>query len=174
MLWASPDFNRRGSERCGPRRTSTGEGLSAVRLPDFNRRKSERCGPRRTSTGEGLSAVGLPDFNRRGSERCGPRRTSTGEGLSAVRLPDFNRRGSECCALAGLQPALSAVRLPDFNRRGSERCGPRRTSTGESLSAVGLAGLQPARFGALWASPDFNRTPTARNKAIKNAKENAR
>ena len=29
--------------------------------------------------------------------------------------------------------------------------GPRRTSTGESLSALGLAGLQPARVGALWA-----------------------
>ena len=67
---------------------------------------------------------------------------------------------------------------PDFNRRESERCGPRRTSTGESLSAwrrtstgeslsaVGLAGLQPARFGAPWASPDFNRTSTAGNKAI--------
>ena len=61
----------------GPRRTSTGESLSAVGLA---------CGPRRTSTGEGL------DFNRRGSEHCGPRRTSTGEGLSAV-------------GLAGLQPA---------------------------------------------------------------------
>ena len=63
-LWASPDFNRRGSECCGPRRTSTGEGLSAVGLAG-----SERCGP------------------RRGSERCGPhRRTSTGESLSAVGL----------------------------------------------------------------------------------------
>ena len=54
-LWASPDLNRRESERCG-----------------FNRRESERCGPRQTSTGESLSA----DLNRRESERCGPRRTS--------------------------------------------------------------------------------------------------
>ena len=64
-LWASPDFNRPGSERCWPCRTSTGEGLSAVGLaglqparvgapgasPDFNRRDSARCGPRRTLTG---------------------------------------------------------------------------------------------------------------------------
>jgi hypothetical protein len=42
------------------------------------------------------------------------------------------------------------------------------------LHAVIFAGLQPARFGAPWASPDFNRTSTARNKAISNAKENAR
>ena len=42
----------------------------------------------------------------------------------------------------------------------SERCGPHRTSTSEIRRAVGLAGLQPARFGAPWASPDFNRTST--------------
>ena len=70
-LWSSPDFNRRESERCGPRRTSTGEGLSAVGLaglqparfgalwasPDFNWRDSARCGPRRTC--EIRRAVGL-------------------------------------------------------------------------------------------------------------------
>ena len=50
--------------------------------------------------------------------------------------------------------AWSQWASPDFNRRESERCGSRRTSTGESLSAVGLAGRQPARFGASWASPD--------------------
>ena len=33
--WASPDFNRRESERCGPRRTSTRESLSAVRLAEL-------------------------------------------------------------------------------------------------------------------------------------------
>ena len=27
---------------------------------------------------------------------------------------------------------------------------------------MGLAGLQPAQFGALWASPDFNRRDSAR------------
>ena len=27
---------------------------------------------------------------------------------------------------------------------------------------MGLAGLQPARFGALWTSPDFNRRDSAR------------
>ena len=56
--------------------------------------------------------------------------------------------------------------------RESERCGPRRTSTGEESSvvglarpqpssSVGLAGPQPARCCAPWASPE-----TARNKAI--------
>ena len=45
-------------------------------------------------------------------------------------------------------PTASARSLwasPDFNRQESERCGPRRTSTSESLTPVGLAGLQPAR-----------------------------
>ena len=88
-LWSSPDFNRRESERWGPRRTGSGEGLSAVAAglqpasPDFNRREPERCGPRRTSSGQSLSAVGLaglqrarfgapwdsPDFNRTSTAR---------------------------------------------------------------------------------------------------------
>ena len=38
-----------------------------------------------------------------------------------------------------------------------DRCRPPRTSTGESLSAVGLAGPQPARFGALWATGEILR-----------------
>ena len=65
---------------------------------------------------------------------------------------------------------LAGPPLPALDRRG-----PRRTSTGEILSAVGLAGLQPAsrsavglagpqptRFGALWALPDLNRRDSAR------------
>ena len=55
-----------------------------------------------------------------------------------------------------------------------ERSGPRRTSTASSQSqwalpdpnkraiAVDLAGLQPARVWALWASPDFNRRESER------------
>ena len=50
-LWASPDFNRRGSERCGPRRTSTARFGALWASPDFNRRDSARRGPRRTLTG---------------------------------------------------------------------------------------------------------------------------
>ena len=64
---------------------------------------------------------------------------------------------------------LIAVGLAAPQLLARDRCGPPRTSTGESLSAVGLAGPQPglsavglaghqpARFGALWASPDLNR-----------------
>ena len=37
-----------------------------------------------------------------------------------------------------------------------DRSGPRRTSTPQLWSAVGLAGPQPARVGALWAPPDLN------------------
>ena len=51
---------------------------------------------------------------------------------------------------------LIAVGLARPQLRAPSRSGPRRTSTGESLSAVGLAGAQPARVGALWASPDSN------------------
>ena len=50
------------------------------------------AGPRRTSTGQGLSAVwALPDFNQRGSERCGPRRFNRLEKMSermSDRMPD--------------------------------------------------------------------------------------
>ena len=79
----------------------------------------------RSATASSRSQWASPDLNRRESERCGPRRTSTGE----------------------IQIAA---------------CGPRRTSTGEIRIAVGLAGPQPARFGALWASPDLNRRDSAR------------
>ena len=76
-------------------------------------------------------------------DRSGPRRTSTASSRSQWASPDLIRE--------------------------SERCGPRRTSAGESLSAVGrtstgeiriavgFAGPQPARFGALCASPDLHR-----------------
>ena len=53
--------------------------------------------------------------------------------------------------------SLAGCHLPALDRSGS-----RRTSTGEGLSAVGFAGLQPARVGALWASPDFNRQESER------------
>ena len=62
-------------------------------------------------------------------------------------------------SLAG--PPLTALDRSAPRRTSSaSRSGPRRTSTGESLSAVGLARPQPARFCAPWASPDFNRTST--------------
>ena len=110
-----------------------------------------------------------------------PRRTSSASSWSQWSSPDLICQRLIAVVVAGPHlPALdrsgrrrtssasswSQWASPDFNRRESERCGPRRTSTGESLSAVGLAGLQPARFGPPWASPDFNRTSTARNKAI--------
>ena len=72
-----------------------------------------------------------------------PRRTSASS-WSQWASPDHHCQLSIAVGLAG--PQL----LP------RDRCGPRRTSAGESLSAVGLAGLQPARVWALWASPDFN------------------
>ena len=86
------------------------------------------------------NGIGLAGLHLLALDRSEPRRISSANSWSQWGSPDFNRRGSE----------------PDFNRRGSERCGPRRTSTGEGRSAVGLAGLQRARVGALWASPDFN------------------
>ena len=42
---------------------------------------------------------------------------------------------------------LIAVVLAGPDLPALDRSGPRRTSTGESRSAVGLAGPQPARFG---------------------------
>ena len=63
---------------------------------------------------------------------------------------------------------LIAVSLAGSHLPALDSNGLRRTSTGESLRAVGFAGLQPARVWALWAapwaSPGFNRTSTARNK----------
>ena len=108
----------------------------------------DRSGPRRTSSASSWSQCAASSRSQ-----C-PWRTPTASAQSLWTSPDFNRRESERCALAG--PQLLA----------RNRCGPRRPSTGESLSAVGFAGLQPARFGVLWASPDFNRTSTARNKPI--------
>ena len=68
---SGPDLNRRESERCGPRWTSTGDIRSAVGLAGPQPARFGRCGPRRTSTGEIRST----------------RRTSTGEILHA---PDLN------------------------------------------------------------------------------------
>ena len=82
--------------------------------------------------------------------------------LAGPHLPALDR--SDPRRLAG--PPLPAL----------DRNGPHRTSTGESLSAVGFAGPQPARFeahvglagpqragfGALWASPVLNRRDSAR------------
>ena len=133
-------------DRSGPRRTSSASSRSQWASPDLFCQLLIAVGfaglqPSPSAVGfAGLQPVRVWALWAE-SERCGPRRTSTGE-------------------------SPSAVVSPDFNRRESERCGPRRTSTGGSLSAVGLAGLQPARFGAPWAWPDFNRTSSARNKAI--------
>ena len=80
-------------------------------------------------------------------DRSGPRRTSTASSRSQWPLPDLHCQLSITVGLAG-PPTARARSLwasPDVHRRESERCGPRWTSTGESLSAVGLAGLQPAR-----------------------------
>ena len=79
--------------------------------------------------------------------------------VAGLHLPALDRSG---CRRTSSASSRSQWASPDFNRRESERCGPRRTSTSESLSAVGLAGLQPASFSALWASPDFNRRDSAR------------
>ena len=87
-------------------------------------------------------------------DRSDLRRTSFASSWSQWSSPDL------ICQLL-IAVAVAGPLLPALNRSG-----PRRTSTGESRSAVGLAGLQPARVWALWASPDFNRTSTATNKAI--------
>ena len=72
-----------------------------------------------------------------------PRRTSSASSRLHWASPDLICQLVIAMVLAGLQPARvwALWSSPDFNRRGSERCGPCRTSTGEGLSAVGLAGL---------------------------------
>ena len=82
--------------------------------------------------------------------------------LAGPHLPALDRSGPRRTSTASSRSQWAS---PDLNGRKSERCAPPRTSR---------AGPQPARFGALWASPDPNRTSTARNKAISTAKENAR
>ena len=64
-------------------------------------------------------------------------------------LPPFSSPGLICQLLIAV--VLAGSHLP------WQLLIARRTSTGESLSAVGLAGPLPARVGALWASPDLNR-----------------
>ena len=75
--WASPDLH------C---QLWIAVGLAGPQPARVNRRESESCGPRRTSTGVGLAGPQLarfgalwasPDLNRRDSARRGPRRTST-------------------------------------------------------------------------------------------------
>ena len=79
-----------------------------------------------------------------------PRQISSASSWSQWASPDF------ICQLL-IAGSLAGSHLPALDSNG-----PRRTSTGESLSAVGLAGLQPARVWALWASPDFNRRESER------------
>ena len=74
-------------------------------------------------------------------------------GFARPQLPALDRSGPCPTSTAS---SWSQWGSPDLNRRESERRGPRQTSTGESLRAVGFAGAQPARVGALWASPDIN------------------
>ena len=107
-----------------------------------------------------------------------PRRTSSASSWSQWSSPDLICQF--CLAVVVAGPHLRALDRSGrprttsasswsqwaFNRRESAHCGPRRKTTGEIRRAVSLAGLQPARFGAPWASPDFNQTSTARNKAI--------
>ena len=78
-------------------------------------------------------------------DRSGPRRTWSASPWSQWASP-----GPNC-----YRPI--AVGLPGLNRRESERSGPRRNSNGEIQSAVGLAGPQPARFGALWTTGEILR-----------------
>ena len=109
-----------------------------------------------------------------------PRRTSSASSWSQWSSPDLICQFCLAVVVAGPHLAVlfgsgrsrnssasswSQWASPDFNRRDSVLCGPRRTSTGGIRRSVGLAGLQPERFGAPWASPDFNRTSTATNKA---------
>ena len=94
-----------------------------------------------------------------------------GPHLAALDCSDSRRTSSASSWLQWSSPdlicqLLIAVVVAGLHLPALDRSGPRRTSTCESLSAVGLAGLQPVRFGAPWASPDSNRTSTARNKAI--------
>ena len=77
-------------------------------------------------------------------DRSEPRRISSASSWSQWASPDL------ICQL------LIAVSLAGSHLPALDRSGARRTSTGEGLSAVGHAGLQPARVGAPWASPDFN------------------
>ena len=94
-----------------------------------------RCASPRTSSprpSSSFSFLLLAGSHLPALDRSGPRRTSSASSWSQGASPDL------ICQL-----------LINSN-------GPRRTSTGEGLSAVGLAGLQPARVGALWALPDFN------------------
>ena len=83
-----------------------------------------------------------------------PRRFSSASSWSQWASPDLicqlliavSLAGSHLPALDRLQPARAWAlwASPDLNRREPERCGPRRTSTGEGRSAVGLAGPQPS------------------------------
>ena len=63
-------------------------------------------------------------------------------GFARSQLPALDRSGPCPTSTAS---SWSQWASPDLNRRESERRGPRRTSTGESLSAVGFAGAQPGR-----------------------------
>ena len=77
-------------------------------------------------------------------------RTSTASSRSQWASPDLICQF--CLAVVVAGPHLRAL----------DRSGRRRTSTGESRSAVGLAGAQPAKLEALWTSPDLNRRDSAR------------
>ena len=87
-----------------------------------------------------------------------PRPSSSFLLLAGSHLPALDPRASPdfICQL------LIAVSLAGSHLPALDRSGARRTSTGEGLSAVGLTGLQPARVGAPWASPDFNRRGSER------------
>ena len=109
-------------------------------------------------------------------DRSGPRRISSASSWLQWASPDLNCQLSIAVGLAGPQPARarSLWASPDLNRReslwaspdlnwqDSEHCGPRHTSTGEILRALGLADLNRTSTGP---QPDLNRTSTARNNA---------
>ena len=115
-----------------------------------------------------------PDLICQALACSGHRRTSSASLWSQWYSPDLICELLIAVVVAGpLLPALDRSGPCQTQLLARDRSGPCRTSTGESLSAVGLAGPQlgfagpqSARFCAPWASPDLNRTSTARNKAM--------
>ena len=93
LVWASPDLNRRDSKRCGLRRTSTGEILSAVGLagPQRLEKKPERISdrtPDRMSNRllDGMPA-GMPD---RMPDKMSERMPDRMPDRMSERMPDKN------------------------------------------------------------------------------------
>ena len=79
-------------------------------------------------------------------------------GLAGPHLPALDRSGHRRTSTASSRSQWAS---PDLDRRKSACCGPRRASTGEIQSTLGLARPQPAKFcGLTGPQPDLNRTST--------------